>query len=143
VVGNCRNRAMFQGTHRTEGAVAVDSTDRNPGVEQGREAVAEGRREVNYCNLGTRMAGVRVDLGAGAACQEDHSNLAGVDKEYKGVAGCLIQAIGRGSRVVQGVGQLGRMWGWRGKGAYFPGDQWESWIRTGWFCLSASCRRRD
>jgi len=68
VVGSCRTLAMCLGIRHKEGAAAGDSMDRNPVGEKGPNPVAgRGRRGVDYCNLGTRIVDVRVDLAAGAA----------------------------------------------------------------------------
>lgn len=56
--------------------------------------------------------------------QVDHNNSAGVGRERsEGVGGYSIQAIGRGSHVAAGVGQLARMWEWRARGAHCPGNR--------------------
>lgn len=70
MVGSYRSRAIgFRDSHHKEGAVGVDSTDRNPVGEEGRgPVVAEGRREAYYCSLDTRMVGVGLNLGVGGGC---------------------------------------------------------------------------
>lgn len=74
VAGNCRTLAMCWGIRHKEDAAAADNTDRNSVGKEGLDPVAErGRREADYyCNLGTHMIDVRVDLAAGAARLERH-----------------------------------------------------------------------
>ena len=71
-MGSCRSPAMIRGTHHKEGGVAAGNTDRNPVTEGGQDPAAEGRGEVDCCNLGTRMVGEGMALAVGATCWETH-----------------------------------------------------------------------